>query len=133
MALYDVRCKDIARLLSVSPKTLDEIGDRVHSLHPTINPKGTWVRDILVKWNSLVVRENEKFKLSSLGRAFISLPGREGDEVTTEEKVFVLGIIMLDDKQRKVASELITTGSSSSPDDWVVLQTRQVLKELKLL
>ena len=133
MALYDVRCKDVARILSTNVKTMDEIGDAIHSLHPSIDPRGTWVRDILIMWNSLVTRGNVGFKLSNLGRAIISLPGSEGNEVTPEEKVFLLGVMMLDNQQRRIASELMTIGNSSDRDEFVVNQTSKVLKQLSFL
>ena len=133
MALYDIRCKDVARLVSTGSKTLDEIANKIHSLYHSLKAEGTYIRDVLIKWNPLVSDNNGKFDLSSLGRAFILLPGREGSEVTFEERVFLAGVLTLDNRQRKIMAELITTGSASDTDGWIIGQTKGVLKRLNLL
>jgi len=133
MDLYDVKCKDVARFLATGPKTLDDIGSRIHELYPEIDPKGKWVKEVLVEWNPLIVKKNDKFELSVLGRALISLPGREGKDPTVEETIFLIGVMMLDERQRKVVGELITTGSSKHPDNWVVNRTRACLKQMRFL
>ena len=133
MAIHDVRCKDVARILSTGPKTIDEIGDIIHKIYPGIDPKGKWVREVLTKWNPLVVERNGRFELSDLGRALISLPGREGEEPTLEEKIFLIGIMMMDKVQRKIIGELITTGASKHSDNWTVNRTKECLKKIGLI
>jgi len=127
MALYDVRCKDVARYLSTGAKALAEIRERINQLYPGLRAEGTWILDILCKWNSLVTEENGTFKLSELGRAFISLPGREGEEITTEEKVFLVGVMMLDEDQRQVILGHPIT------DNFVDGQTRRCLEKMGFL
>jgi len=133
MAIYDIRCKDVARFLATGPKTLSEIGDRLHQLYPSLDPRGSYVREVLTDWNPFLVKVDGVFKLSDLGRALISLPGREGDELTEDERAFMLGVMMLDERQRKIICELILTGRSSASDAWVINQTRRCLKDLGLL
>lgn len=132
-AIYDIRCKDVARFLSTGPKTLDEIGNFLLKLYPKskLDPKGTWIRDVLVEWNPLVVKtENGKYMLSDLGRAFISLPGREGADPTPEEKAFILGLMVQDKEQGKVVSAIILGLDPKNyieKNGWTIQQTETVL------
>lgn len=129
--LYDVRCKDVARFLATGTRTLQQIGDNIHKLHPTIDPRGTWVREPLTSWNPYIQEvSKDNYELSNLGRALISLPGREGEPPTEAEKRFLVGTMMLFEPQRKIIAELIYTGKSGDTDDWIVVQSKRCLQKL---
>jgi hypothetical protein len=132
MPLYDLRCKDVARIVAAGPKTINDIGRRIHELYPDIDVTGTWIQQPLTEWNPFVEREDNRYKLSELGRALISLPGREGEEPTDSEKSFLIGTMMFDEKQRRAVAELILLGRSTE-DEWIVTQTRSCLKKLGFL
>ncbi|MEM0347606.1 MAG: hypothetical protein QXL83_03835 [Zestosphaera sp.] len=102
--------------------------------YPKLRVRGAWIKIVLLTWNPLVVRVgNDTWDLSDLGKALVKLPGELGAPLTTEEKIFMLGMIMLDEKQRKIVSELILTGKSTHSDKWLVSQTRRVLIRMNLL
>ncbi len=141
--IYDIRCKDTARILATGPKKLNEIGEEIHKLYPGINPKGTWLRQVLVEWNPLVKKVGDKYELSDLGKVFISLPGRIGEKPTGEEKAFLTWIIMLSPKQRQVICKLLLMKDSRDQqlirrikeslerdNRFVVQRTGRCLKEL---
>jgi len=67
--------------------------------------------------------------VSDLGRALISLPGREGEPPTEAERAFMLGTMMLFEPQRKIIADLIHMGKSDA-DDWTVTQTKSCLQKL---
>jgi len=133
MALFDIRCKDVARLLSTESRTLQEIGDVIHTLYPRLDPRGNWVRDNLVAWNPFLIEKKGKYGLSELGRALISLPGREGDEPTEVERVFLLGVMMIDENQRRVINKLLLGLDMRGEDRWIVDVTRGNLQKLRFL
>ena len=130
MPLYDIRCKDVARIVAARPKTMIEIGKQIHQLYPDVDAAGTWVRDPLTLWNPYIKPIDDRYKLSELGRAFVSLPGREGEDPTELETVFLLGTLLLDERQRRIVSELIALKKSTDKDTWIVNQTQRVLKSL---
>lgn len=128
--LYDVRCKDVARFVATGTRTLKQIGDHISKLHPSIDSKGSWVREPLTSWNPYIQSiDKDKYTLSDLGRALISLPGREGEEPTEAEKAFLVGSMILFEPHRKVVAELIHVGKSNA-DEWVVTQTKSCLQKL---
>lgn len=89
---------------------------------------------MLLAWNPLVVRVGDDlWDLSDLGRALVKLPGELGAPLTTEEKAFMLGLMMLDEAQRKITSEFILTGKSTHSSKWLVSLTRRVLTSMNLL
>ncbi len=134
MVLLDVRCRDVARILTAGPRSRREIGTELSKLYPSLRPRGSWVRDVLLRWNPLVVNVgDDNWGLSTLGQALIKLPGELGKPLTEEEKIFLAGLVFLDDTQRKVAAELITTGSSTYRNTWLVRHTSKVLAQLNLL
>lgn len=122
----------MARFLASGAKNLNEIGKRINKLYPDIEPDGNWIKEPLTKWNPFVERENDKFRLSNLGRALISLPGREGDPPTESERAFLLGVMLFDERQRRIMSELVLAGKSTDADSWVVDCTRACLKKLRI-
>ena len=128
--LYDIRCKDVARFLATGTRTLQQIGDYINKLYPTIDPRGSWVRQPLTSWNPYIQKINkDKYTLSDLGRVLISLPGREGEQPTEAEKAFLLGTMMLFEPQQKIISEIIHVGKSEA-DDWMVVQSKRCLQKL---
>jgi len=130
-ALYDIRCKDVARFLATGTRTRHQIGDYIHELYPTLNPRGDWVCQPLTSWNPYIQAvKDDNYKLSDLGRALISLPGRGGEPPTEAEKTFLLGTMMLFERQRKVVAELIHIGKSSDTDDWIIVQSKRCLQKL---
>jgi len=133
MALFDIRCKDVARFISTESRTLEEIGDMIHKLYPRLDPRGSWVRDNLVVWNPFLIEKGGKYGLSELGRALISLLGREGDEPTEVERVFLLGVMMIDENQRRVINKLLLGIDMSGEDGWIVDVTRGNLQKLCFL
>lgn len=89
---------------------------------------------MLLAWNPLVVRvSDDMWDLSDLGKALVKLPGELGASLTTEEKAFMLGLIMLDETQRKVASELILTGKSTQGGKWLTVLTKRVLASMNII
>lgn len=131
--LLDVRCRDVARILAEGPKTRKEIGIKLREKHPKLKARGAWVRDVLLAWNPLVVRVNDDlWGLSDLGRALVKLPGEPGAPLTTEEKAFMLGLMMLDEAQRRIISEFILTGKSTHSSKWLANLTRRVLTSMNL-
>lgn len=89
---------------------------------------------MLLAWNPLVVRVgNDTWDLSDLGKALVKLPGELGTPLTIEEKTFLLGLMMLEEAQRKIISELILTGKSTHSNRWLVNQTRRILISVGLL
>lgn len=130
MVLYDVRCRDVARILAGGPKTRKEIGAELTRIYPTLRARGSWVREVLLELNPLVTKVgDDTWDLSDLGRALVKLPGELGKPLTSEETAFLMGLLLLDPKQRKVVAELLATGSSTG-DKWVVIQTSRVLEKL---
>jgi len=128
--LYDVRCKDISRFVATGTRTLQEIGDYINTLYPSIDSRGGWVREPLTAWNPYIQKiDKDKYILSDLGRALISLPGREGEPPTEAERAFMLGTMMLFEPQRKIIADLIHMGKSDA-DDWTVTQTKSCLQKL---
>lgn len=128
--LYDIRCKDIARFLATGTRTLQQIGDYINKLYSTIDPRGTWVREPLTSWNPYVKEiSKDKYALSDLGRALVSLPGREREPPTEAEKSFLLGTMMLFEPQQKIVAELIHLGKSEG-DEWMVVQSKRCLQKL---
>jgi hypothetical protein len=71
--------------------------------------------------------------LSPLGQALVKLSGELGKPLTEEERVFLAGLLLLDERQRRVVAELVLTGRSTERDTWVVRQTARVLTRLNLL
>ena len=71
--------------------------------------------------------------MSPLGQALVKLPGELGKPLTEEERVFLAGLLLLDERQRRVVAELVLTGRSTERDTWVVRQTARVLTRLNLL
>ncbi|OYT51146.1 MAG: hypothetical protein B6U73_02560 [Desulfurococcales archaeon ex4484_204] len=133
MALYDVRCRDVVRILASGPMGRREIGEKLREVYPTLSPRGRWVKTVLLEWNPYVIREDNNYKLSDLGQALSAIPGEVGGELSDAEKVFILGTMMLDEAQRKIVAELIATGKSTSKDTWKVTQTERVLKKLGII
>jgi len=133
MALYDVRCRDVVRILASGPMGRREIGEKLREVYPTLSPRGRWVKTVLLEWNPYVVREDNSYRLSDLGQALSAIPGEVGGELSDAEKVFILGTMMLDEAQRKIVAELIATGKSTSKDTWKVTQTERVLKKLGII
>jgi len=134
MALYDIRCRDVARILVAGPRSRRDIGTELSKLYPTLRPRGSWVRDVLLRENPLVVNlGNDNWGLSPLGQALVKLPGELGKPLTEEERVFLAGLVLLDKEQRKVAAELLATGSSTERNVWLVRHTARVLAQLNLL
>ncbi|MEM2005839.1 MAG: hypothetical protein QW705_04930 [Zestosphaera sp.] len=134
MPVLDVRCRDVARILAEGPKTRKEVGVKLRKEYPSLRPRGSWVRDVLLRWNPLAANVGDDvWGLSDLGNTFTKLPGELGKPLTTEEKAFLLGLMLLDEKQGRVVSELLTLGRSSNPDRWLVTQTRRVLISVGLL
>lgn len=132
--LLDIRCRDVARILVGGPKTRREIGIKLREKYPKLRARGAWVRDVLLAWNPLVVRvSDDVWDLSDLGKALVKLPGELGTPLTTEEKAFMLGLIMLDEAQRKVASELILTGKPTHGDKWLTGLTKRVLTSMNII
>lgn len=132
--VLDIRCRDVARILAEGPKKREEIEARLHEKYPKLKPGGSWVRNILLKGNPLVGKTHDNvWTLSDLGKAFIKLPGELGSSLTTEEKIFLIGLVMLDEKQRKVVSEIIALGKSTYSNKFIVDRTRRVLTDLGLL
>ncbi|MEM1910781.1 MAG: hypothetical protein QXU78_03115 [Sulfolobales archaeon] len=131
MVLYDVRCRDVARILASGPRTRKEIGTELRKIYPTLRARGAWVREVLLEWNPLVIKiGNDTWDLSDLGRTLVKLPGELGKPLTTEEKIFLLGLLLLDPRQRKITAELLALGKSSAADKWAVIQTTRVLEKL---
>ncbi|MEM1931113.1 MAG: hypothetical protein QW780_03700 [Sulfolobales archaeon] len=117
MVLYDVRCRDVARILASGPRTRREIGAELRKIYPTLRARGAWVREVLLEWNPLVIRVGkDTWDLSDLGKALVKLPGEFGKPLTAEEKAFLLGLLLLDPRQRKIAAELLALGKSSVTD-----------------
>ena len=88
----------------------------------------------MLTWNPLVTRiEDDVWDLSNLGKALIKLPGELGAPLTTEEKAFMLGLMMLDEEQRKIVSELMITGKSTHESKWLVGLTKRVLINMGLI
>lgn len=134
MPVLDIRCRDVVRILAEGPKKRREVGARLHEKYPGLRPRGSWVRDVLLRWNPLVVSVgDDTWALSDLGSALAKLPGELGSPLTTEEKAFLIGLMMLDERQRKIVSELVVLGKSTGPDKWIVVQTRRVLTHIGLL
>jgi hypothetical protein len=132
--LYDVRCRDVARVLASGPRSRRDIGVELSKLYPGLRPRGSWVRSVLLRSNPLVVHLGEdNWGLSPLGQALVKLPGELGKPLTEEERVFLAGLLLLDERQRRVVAELLLTGRSTERDTWVVRQTARVLTELNLL
>lgn len=124
----------MARILVEGPKTRREIGVKLREKYPRLRARGAWVRDVLLTWNPLVVRvSDDMWDLSDLGKALVKLPGELGAPLTTEEKAFMLGLIMLDETQRKVASELILTGKSTQSGKWLIGLTKRVLTNMNII
>lgn len=131
--LYDIRCRDVARILAGGPRTRREIGEELSKIYPTLRARGRWVRNVLLESNPLVTRvDRDTWGLSDLGKALVRLPGELGRPLTTEEAVFLSGLLLADSRQRMVVAELLTTGRSSAADKWMVAQTRRVLEKLGL-
>lgn len=131
--MYDIRCRDVARILAGGPRTRREIGEELSKIYPTLRARGKWVRNVLLEWNPLVTRvDRDTWSLSDLGKALVRLPGELGKPLTTEEVVFLSGLLLADPRQRTVVAELLTTGKSSAAGRWVVAQTRRVLEKLGL-
>ncbi|MEM2007254.1 MAG: hypothetical protein QW154_06425 [Sulfolobales archaeon] len=131
MVLYDVRCRDVARILASGSRTRKEIGTELRKIYPTLRARGAWVREVLLEWNPLVTKVgDDTWDLSDLGKALVKLPGELGKPLTTEETVFLLGLLLLDPRQRRVTAELLATGRSSAADKWVIIQTTRVLEKL---
>lgn len=134
MALYDVRCRDVARILASGPRSRRDVGTELNKLYPNLRPRGSWVRHVLLRENPLVVDlGGDNWGLSPLGQALVKLPGELGKPLTEEEKAFLAGLLLLDERQRKVVAELIATGKSTEKDTWIVRQTARVLAQLNLL
>ncbi|RLG88738.1 MAG: hypothetical protein DRO15_02195 [Thermoprotei archaeon] len=133
MPIYDVRCRDVARLVASGLVDAWKIREKIHNLYPGLRTGGSWTRNVLLKWNPFVDIEAGKVKLTSLGKALVSLPGSVGNPLTEEEKAFMLGVMMLDPRQRLVISELIATGSSKERNKWFVARTKACLKALGTL
>lgn len=132
--LFDIRCRDVARFVASGPKTVREIGEKIHELYPEINSKGRWVKDILIGRNPFIKMVDEgKYGLSDLGMELVKLPGKEGEKLTNMEKVFLLEVLMLDDVQRRIACELIVLRRSRYGSKWAVNLTKRILKELNIL
>lgn len=132
--VLDVRCRDVARILAEGSKTRKEVGVKLREKYPGLRSRGSWVRDVLLRWNPLVVNVGgDVWGLSELGSALVRLPGEFGKPLTTEEKAFLLGLMLLDGRQGRVVSELLLSGESSSPNKWLVTQTRRVLASIGLL
>lgn len=132
--LLDVRCRDIARILAEGPRTRKEIGIKLREKYPRLRARGAWVRYVLLTWNPLVVKVGDDvWGLSDLGKALTKLPGELGAPLTTEEKVFMLGLMMLDEEQRRIVSELVMTGKSTHESKWLVNLTKRVLINMGLL
>ncbi len=133
MALLDVRCRDVARILAEGPRTRREIGAKLHEIFPRIRPRGSWVRQVLLEWNPLVFRVgNDTWDLSDLGKALVKLPGELGKPLSREETAFLLGLLLLDPVQRRVTAELLATGKSLG-NRWMVACTKSVLRRLGAL
>lgn len=134
MALYDIRCRDVARILVLGPRSRRDVGTELSKLYPNLRPRGSWVRHVLLRENPLVVNlGDDNWGLSPLGQALVKLPGELGKPLTEEEKVFLAGLLLLDRRQRRVVAELIATGRSAERDTWLVRQTSRVLAQLNLL
>jgi hypothetical protein len=132
--LYDVRCRDVARVLASGPRSRGDIGVELNKLYPGLRPRGSWVRHVLLRWNPLVVNlGGDNWGLSPLGQALVKLSGELGKPLTEEERVFLAGLLLLDERQRRVVAELVLTGRSTERDTWVVRQTARVLTRLNLL
>lgn len=132
--VLDIRCRDVVRILAEGSKTRKEVGAKLREKHPRLRPRGSWVRDVLLRLNPLVVNVGDDvWGLSDLGNALAKLPGEFGKPLTTEEKAFLLGLMLLDEKQGRVVSELLLWGRSSNPDKWLVTQTRRALASIGLL
>lgn len=130
MALLDVRCRDVARILVEGPKTRKEIGSKLHEIYPTLRARGAWVREVLLEKNPLVTSAtDDAWELSDLGKALVRLPGELGKPLTSEETAFLLGLLLLDPSQRKVVAELLSTGKSQE-NKWLVIQTARVLEKM---
>ncbi len=82
----------------------------------------------------MVVRvSDDVWDLSDLGKALVKLPGELGAPLTIEEKTFMLGLMMLDETQRRIVSELILTGKSTHSNRWLVSLTRRTLIGMNIL
>jgi hypothetical protein len=132
--MYDIRCKDVARILAEGPKAYKEIATELHTIYSRLDPQGSWIKTVLLKWNPLVVNIGKNmWDLSDLGKAFVKLPGNFGGPLTDAEKYFITGLLMSDKEQREIASELILHGKSSYKNRWVVNATRVMLKRLGII
>lgn len=131
--LYDQRCRDAARIVAGSPKTKREVGAAIRRYYTRMNPSGTWIRDVLLDWNPMMSKMGSRYTLTSLGRALVGLPGREGEPLTNEEKAFILGVMMLDTRQRRIICELLAKGATRDRDKWIVDQTKKVLAAVGVL
>ena len=132
--MYDVRCRDVARILASGPRSRRDVGTELNKLYPSLRPRGSWVRHVLLRENPLVVDlGGDNWGLSPLGQALVKLPGELGKPLTEEERAFLAGLLLLDEEQRRVAAELIALGRSTHRDTWFVRQTARVLARLNLL
>ena len=76
----------------------------------------------------------DAYRLSELGRAMVRLArGRPRGELSDAERAFLLGVLMLDGRLRRIAAELIATGESSDPDEFMVGRVRLTLQQLGFL
>ncbi len=133
MALLDIRCRDVARILVGGPRTRREVGEKLREIYPRLRARGSWVRQVLLEWNPLVTRTGDDvWDLSDLGRALARLPGELGKPPTREEAAFLLGLLLLDPVQRRVTAELLVTGRSPG-NRWLVACTTTVLRKLGVL
>jgi hypothetical protein len=134
MVLLDVRCRDVDRILAAGPRSRREVGTELNKLYPALRPRGSWVRSVLLRQNPLVVNVgDDNWGLSALGQSFVRLPGELGKPLTEEERVFLTGLVFLDEEQRRVAAELVAVGRSTHRDTWLVRRTARVLAQLNLL
>jgi len=131
--MYDIRCKDVARILAEGSKAYKEIATELHTMYSGLDPQGSWIKTVLLKWNPLVVKDGDMWNLSDLGKAFVKLPGNFGGPPTDAEKYFITGLLMSDKEQREIASELILHGKSSYKNKWVVNVTRVMLECLGII
>jgi hypothetical protein len=60
MAIYNIRYKDVARILSTGTKTLDEVKEEINKLYPKLKPDKNWIPQVLVDWNPLVTKKEGK-------------------------------------------------------------------------
>lgn len=132
MVLYDLRCRDVAKLISKETQviTVKQLKREIHELYPTLGTGRAWIRNVLIKWNPFITVEGNIVKLTPLGKAIASLPGEAGSPLTNAEKIFLLGVIMSDPQQKIIASELLVKGKTSKGNKWVVTRTKRCLKAL---